>query len=187
MAAERGWYNDPSGRHQYRFFDGGDWTANVADDGVAAIDPLPTRPPTGQPPERSPEAKSRWRSRGSLNDLLTRFGDIGSAHKEKVARGESTDLTSTEARSDSNESLGSSRIDSGSHSISSMEANTFTEPVNDKQKSNTESVGSRSFGAQSSNETPIARDDLVSDNSEPICESGGSRPRRYDFEHCSPG
>lgn len=34
-----GWYADPSGRHQYRYFDGHDWTEHVANNGVASIDP----------------------------------------------------------------------------------------------------------------------------------------------------
>jgi hypothetical protein len=30
--------NDPTGRHQYRFWDGGRWTENVYDAGVEARD-----------------------------------------------------------------------------------------------------------------------------------------------------
>ncbi|MCU0271268.1 MAG: DUF2510 domain-containing protein [Acidimicrobiales bacterium] len=37
---EPGWYPDPSGRHEVRWFDGENWTASVADQGVAATDPL---------------------------------------------------------------------------------------------------------------------------------------------------
>jgi len=36
-----GWYRDPSTRHQWRYFDGTAWTAHVADDGIATIDPIP--------------------------------------------------------------------------------------------------------------------------------------------------
>lgn len=35
-----GWLPDPRHRHQYRFFDGVNWTDHVADDGVAGIDPV---------------------------------------------------------------------------------------------------------------------------------------------------
>lgn len=35
-----GWYADPSGRHQYRYWDGASWTADVADSGQASVDPL---------------------------------------------------------------------------------------------------------------------------------------------------
>jgi len=34
------WYADPSGRHAQRYWDGTQWTSNVADDGVTASDPL---------------------------------------------------------------------------------------------------------------------------------------------------
>jgi len=33
------WYHDPSGRHQYRYWNGSGWTEKVADDGVQASDP----------------------------------------------------------------------------------------------------------------------------------------------------
>jgi hypothetical protein len=36
-----GWYADPSGKHQYRYFDGHDWTEHVANNGVTSIDPPP--------------------------------------------------------------------------------------------------------------------------------------------------
>ena len=43
-ATQRGpkpdWYADPTGRHEYRYWDGSAWTANVADSGRAAVDPL---------------------------------------------------------------------------------------------------------------------------------------------------
>jgi hypothetical protein len=39
-AAAPDWYEDPMGRHQYRFWDGAAWTPDVADAGVASVDPL---------------------------------------------------------------------------------------------------------------------------------------------------
>lgn len=36
-----GWFPDPTGRHDHRWWDGGAWTAHVADAGVATVDPLP--------------------------------------------------------------------------------------------------------------------------------------------------
>ena len=39
-----GWYPDPSGRHQYRFFTGQDWTADVVDNGVHSTEALPAPP-----------------------------------------------------------------------------------------------------------------------------------------------
>ena len=34
------WYADPSGRHTHRYWDGAQWTAQVADDGQTASDPI---------------------------------------------------------------------------------------------------------------------------------------------------
>jgi type IV secretory pathway VirB2 component (pilin) len=39
-----GWYPDPSGRHEYRFFTGHDWTADVVDNGAHSTEPLPAPP-----------------------------------------------------------------------------------------------------------------------------------------------
>ncbi len=35
-----GWYPDPSGRHQLRYWDSGAWTDTVSDDGVTSADPV---------------------------------------------------------------------------------------------------------------------------------------------------
>jgi hypothetical protein len=43
-APPAGWYPDPSGRHQYRFFNGHDWTADVVDNGVHSAEPLAAPP-----------------------------------------------------------------------------------------------------------------------------------------------
>ena len=40
-----GWYPDPLGRHEHRYFDGSVWTSHVADAGRAAEDPLSPPPP----------------------------------------------------------------------------------------------------------------------------------------------
>lgn len=37
------WHPDPSGRHQYRYWDGVQWTSHVSDDGQQSVDPLPGR------------------------------------------------------------------------------------------------------------------------------------------------
>jgi hypothetical protein len=39
------WAADPSGRHQFRYWDGTAWTESVADNGAESKDPLPTGPP----------------------------------------------------------------------------------------------------------------------------------------------
>lgn len=38
-----GWHPDPSGRHWWRWWDGGGWTDHVADGGAPYVDPLPPR------------------------------------------------------------------------------------------------------------------------------------------------
>lgn len=40
-----GWFPDPTGRHDHRWWDGGAWTAHVADAGIAGLDPLPDASP----------------------------------------------------------------------------------------------------------------------------------------------
>ena len=39
------WHPDPVGRHEYRWWDGSQWTEHVADGGVAAVDPLDSAAP----------------------------------------------------------------------------------------------------------------------------------------------
>jgi hypothetical protein len=47
MIENAGWHPDPSGRHEYRYWNGWVWTDAVADRGVTAVDPLnPWQPPT---------------------------------------------------------------------------------------------------------------------------------------------
>ena len=40
MSTPAGWYPDPTGRHQNRWFDGEDWTDSVADGQTVASDPV---------------------------------------------------------------------------------------------------------------------------------------------------
>jgi hypothetical protein len=40
-ASAPGWQPDPTGRHEYRYWDGGRWTDDVADAGMTAVDPVP--------------------------------------------------------------------------------------------------------------------------------------------------
>jgi hypothetical protein len=46
-----GWFPDPHGRHEYRYFNGHAWTADVADEGRRMVDPLGAAPwrPTDKP------------------------------------------------------------------------------------------------------------------------------------------
>lgn len=47
-----GWYPDPTGRHEERYWDGRHWSDRVADNSVRGDDPLHSDPP-------SPSAESR--------------------------------------------------------------------------------------------------------------------------------
>ena len=59
------WAADPTGRHQYRYWDGNDWTDQVSDNGVVATDPpvadvppvpaAPTQPVADVPPTPTPD------------------------------------------------------------------------------------------------------------------------------------
>ena len=52
------WRADPTGRHQYRWWDGTSWTDNVSNDGVNSVDPMSAVPAPGQvsaPPKKSPK------------------------------------------------------------------------------------------------------------------------------------
>jgi Septum formation/Protein of unknown function (DUF2510) len=66
-ASAPGWNPDPTGRHEYRYWDGSTWTDDVSDNGVTSVDPVsapvatgpgaptapfePTQPYGGQPGE----------------------------------------------------------------------------------------------------------------------------------------
>ncbi len=42
--APMGWYPDPVGRHQYRYWDGASWTPHVANNGETSVEPLNSAP-----------------------------------------------------------------------------------------------------------------------------------------------
>jgi hypothetical protein len=50
------WFLDPSGRHEYRFWDGSTWTGHVSDLGKAGIDASMSLAPTVVAPRKRP----RW-------------------------------------------------------------------------------------------------------------------------------
>src|SRR6266545_8277776 len=45
-ATPSGWFPDPTGRHEARFWDGAAWTDHIADGGVTGVDPPTPAPPT---------------------------------------------------------------------------------------------------------------------------------------------
>jgi len=62
-----GWYRDPVGSHELRYFDGA-WTGHVSDQGVAGVDPMPGEPP----------ASGAVRALDGLDQGLS-FGEVSSA------------------------------------------------------------------------------------------------------------
>lgn len=52
-----GWYQDPAGRHQYRYWDGATWSGMVSDNGAATTDLLDYQPP---PPQWSAGQGAQW-------------------------------------------------------------------------------------------------------------------------------
>jgi uncharacterized protein YxjI len=56
------WYPDPLGRHEYRYFDGNQWTEHVSDHGRQDVDPpvgTPTVPTVNRPTEKVQRDASR--------------------------------------------------------------------------------------------------------------------------------
>ena len=77
------WEPDPTGRHQYRWFDGEEWTDQVADDGVQSVDPITSseaslpRDAPPLPPPPSPAHDEFEGQSGSLPDPLTMLSSQG--------------------------------------------------------------------------------------------------------------
>jgi uncharacterized protein DUF2510 len=51
----QGWHNDPSRRHELRWWDGSAWSSYVADGGVVAVDEVIPPAPPPRPPAFAPE------------------------------------------------------------------------------------------------------------------------------------
>lgn len=71
-----GWFPDPNGRHEHRYFNGRAWTADVADGGERAIDPLGSAPTPVRPPAAFPPSPPRP-ERGGLATASLVCGIIG--------------------------------------------------------------------------------------------------------------
>lgn len=54
MDTAAAWQPDPTGNHEYRWWDGQRWTEHVADAGQASVDPLPADAPAPAPPGDGP-------------------------------------------------------------------------------------------------------------------------------------
>lgn len=67
-----GWQPDPTGRHEYRFFNGRDWTEFVIDAGVRTTDPYDPTTPAPPPVTRS---VSGWTAPSASSVPLRRRAD----------------------------------------------------------------------------------------------------------------
>lgn len=73
MPTTPGWYPDPAGRYEYRFWDGSDWTANVSRSGEQLTDP-DGAPPRAEEPPPPPIDKSATPVIQLVEEYLDRFG-----------------------------------------------------------------------------------------------------------------
>ena len=74
--ADAGWYPDPSGRHQQRYFDGYRWTEHIADGQVLGNDPVyapPVRPAVDATPVVVPKSDASPASRSPVRAAVTRY------------------------------------------------------------------------------------------------------------------
>lgn len=72
-----GWFPDPTGRHDHRWWDGAAWTAHVADAGIASTDPLPEPGPGPAPGRPAPPRPAQGPSDGmSVAALAVAIGSL---------------------------------------------------------------------------------------------------------------
>lgn len=73
------WHPDPTGRHEYRYWDGSRWTDHVSDQGITGSDPV-----AGPPPGATPAADTPGSARmDRVEDALT-VGDERKAVHEQI-------------------------------------------------------------------------------------------------------
>lgn len=67
-----GWFRDPTGRHDHRWWDGAAWTGHVADAGVASSDALPAAdtPASGAPGSGAPASPLHTAGTPTSNDQV---------------------------------------------------------------------------------------------------------------------
>ena len=58
--APASWYGDPFGRHEYRYWDGTSWTAQVRDGEVERTEPVQKRPKSRPPFTKARIRRARW-------------------------------------------------------------------------------------------------------------------------------
>ena len=72
-----GWNPDPTGRHEYRYWDGQDWTDDVSDDGVTSVDALDAAAPPGGEPTAPFDPTQQYTPPGQADPYGTQPGGYG--------------------------------------------------------------------------------------------------------------
>lgn len=87
--AEAGWKPDPSGAHEWRWWDGSAWSDHVSDNDVQSSDPLtgPADPPAeeGAPPAPPAEAKKGGGWKDKLKQVAEQGKQMADTAKTKIA------------------------------------------------------------------------------------------------------
>lgn len=76
------WYPDPMGRHEYRWFDGTQWTDQVSSHGRSSVDPVDQAPPHVPVADLPPERFDKALATAGVNPALVEGG--GSLFTEPV-------------------------------------------------------------------------------------------------------
>jgi hypothetical protein len=111
--ADLGWYPDPSGRHERRFFDGVRWTEHVANHGVPGLDPLTPAMPaetsgpplleaaSAHPPARRPwYRKKRWWAVGAAVILIAAAAAAGGSDDDEGEASTVTEIATSTSTGD---------------------------------------------------------------------------------------
>lgn len=70
------WYPDPSGRHQFRYWDGRQWTPHVTTHGRPGIDPLPSAPAAARTDRASQKIQRDVRKAGATAGATVGHGPL---------------------------------------------------------------------------------------------------------------
>lgn len=84
---DAGWKPDPTGRHQYRYFNGAVYTDQVADSGVQSTDPFDPSIPSGIAPSPAGTTSFRVMAYGGDDRVYTLF-DLQGMAKARVLKPE---------------------------------------------------------------------------------------------------
>ncbi|MEX2324226.1 MAG: DUF2510 domain-containing protein [Nitriliruptoraceae bacterium] len=119
MSTPAAWHPDPTGRHEYRYWDGQQWTEHVANGGVAAIDPLPGTPADAQ--QQAAAASQQGQSPATSSAAAESGADANeAAAQQQPDTGQAT--PSSTATGDGSTSAGESEVAAGSAPVDAGDA-----------------------------------------------------------------